>query len=133
MIQDAAGSLVVYRPAPVLCAAATARWASASAAAPADVTPPAPNQPRPNGSARRAERDAGGTVLASTAEHPPEARDQRGSWAAGSPGRHARPMTGDEVRDTIFLIAGEGYDKSEVDDLLRRVAAELDGGRLSNS
>jgi DivIVA domain-containing protein len=42
-------------------------------------------------------------------------------------------MNGDEVRDTWFLRGGSqtsGYDASEVDDLLRRVAAELDAGRL---
>ena len=110
-------------------AAAPARWASASTAAPAAVTPPAPNQPHPSGPARLAERDARGTVFASTAEHPPKARDQRGSWAAPSPGRYARPMTGDQVRGTIFLTVGGGYDKAEVDDLLRSVAAELDSGR----
>ena len=41
-------------------------------------------------------------------------------------------MNGDEVRDTWFLRSGSqynGYDASEVDDLLRRVAAELDAGR----
>jgi DivIVA domain-containing protein len=45
-------------------------------------------------------------------------------------------MTGDEVRDVRFFshasgynISDEGYDASEVDDLLRRIAAELDAGR----
>jgi hypothetical protein len=48
-------------------------------------------------------------------------------------------VTGDEVRDTWLLDAGSwwasgegsrtGYRASEVDDLLRRVAAELDAGR----
>lgn len=40
-------------------------------------------------------------------------------------------MNGDEVRDTWFLRGGSqynGYDASEVDDLLLRVAAELDAG-----
>jgi DivIVA domain-containing protein len=43
-------------------------------------------------------------------------------------------VNGDEVRDTWFLRSGSqynGYDASEVDDLLRRVAAELDAGRLA--
>ena len=40
-------------------------------------------------------------------------------------------MNGDEVRATRFLItrSGSGYDVPEVDDLLARVAAELDAGR----
>lgn len=38
-------------------------------------------------------------------------------------------MNGDEVRDTWFLGSQRGYDASEVDDLLDRVAAELDAGR----
>jgi len=39
-------------------------------------------------------------------------------------------VNGDEVRDTWFLRPEQqGYDVSEVDDLLRRVAAELDVGR----
>ena len=45
-------------------------------------------------------------------------------------------MNGDEVRNTTFLTvggfghyAGYGYDASEVDVLLGRVAAELDAGR----
>ncbi len=37
-------------------------------------------------------------------------------------------MNGDEVRDTWFLRSRRGYDASEVDDLLDRVAAELDAG-----
>jgi DivIVA domain-containing protein len=40
-------------------------------------------------------------------------------------------VTGDEVRDTTFLITWgkQVYDAAEVDDLLRRVAAEIDAGR----
>ena len=38
-------------------------------------------------------------------------------------------MNGDEVRDTWFLRRRRSYDASEVDDLLDRVAAELDAGR----
>lgn len=47
-------------------------------------------------------------------------------------GSEAPPVNGDEVRDTWFLRSGRqynGYDASEVDDLLRHVAAELDAGR----
>jgi DivIVA domain-containing protein len=51
-------------------------------------------------------------------------------------GSDARPVTGDEVRNITFLNAGgfgaagvRGYDASDVDDLLGRVAAELDAGR----
>jgi hypothetical protein len=43
------------------------------------------------------------------------------------------PVTGDEVRDMWFMHGGggyaDGYLASEVDGLLRRVAAELDAGR----
>ena len=38
-------------------------------------------------------------------------------------------MNGDEVRDVTFLRANGGYDASQVDDLLRRLAVELDAGR----
>jgi hypothetical protein len=49
----------------------------------------------------------------------------------------AAPVTGDEVRDTWFLDGGswwgsgrcDGYYTYQVNDLLRRVAAELDAGR----
>jgi DivIVA domain-containing protein len=39
-----------------------------------------------------------------------------------------QPVTGDEVRNVRFP-EGSGYDRSEVDDLLNRIAAELDAGR----
>jgi DivIVA domain-containing protein len=39
------------------------------------------------------------------------------------------PVTGDEVRDTWFLDTDGGYLAPDVDELLRRVAAELDAGR----
>lgn len=39
-----------------------------------------------------------------------------------------QPVTGDEVR-TVRFPQGYGYDRSEVDDLLNRIAAELDAGR----
>jgi DivIVA domain-containing protein len=41
-------------------------------------------------------------------------------------------MTGDQVRDTLFwppYLHGTGYDAGEVDDLVRRVAAEIDAGQ----
>ena len=38
-------------------------------------------------------------------------------------------MNGEEVRDTRFMSGAWGYDVTEVDDLLRRVAVELDAGR----
>ena len=40
-------------------------------------------------------------------------------------------MNGDKVRDTSFVRSSRGYIVSEVDDLLARVAAELDVGRLT--
>jgi DivIVA domain-containing protein len=40
-----------------------------------------------------------------------------------------RAVTGEQVRDTTFLITRGGYDVAEVDDLLRSIAAELDAGR----
>jgi hypothetical protein len=52
---------------------------------------------------------------------------------AGS-GSYVRPVNGDEVQDTWFLRSSllrsiTGYAAPEVNDLLRRVAAELDAGR----
>jgi hypothetical protein len=38
-------------------------------------------------------------------------------------------VTGDKVRDTTFLIVDHGWNVAQVDDLLRRVAAEIDAGR----
>jgi DivIVA domain-containing protein len=38
-------------------------------------------------------------------------------------------VTGDQVRDTTFLITRLGYDVAKVDDLLRGVAEALDAGR----
>jgi DivIVA domain-containing protein len=67
--------------------------------------------------------------LAWEREHPPEAHERRGSWLVTKPGCYARPVTGDQIRDTTFVTAGVGYDVAQVDDLLRRVAAELDAGR----
>ena len=65
--------------------------------------------------------------LSPPADDPP-ADEQRGSLLVTRPGRYARPLTGDQVRDTTFLIGG-GYDVTQVDDLLRRIAEELDAGR----
>src|SRR5690349_7830029 len=48
------------------------------------------------------------------------------AWEGSRARSPARPVTGDEIRDTTFLIAGVGYDVAQVDDLLRRVAAEID-------
>jgi DivIVA domain-containing protein len=45
------------------------------------------------------------------------------------PCSHAPRVNGDEVRGTSFMLRGGGYNVSEVDDLLGRVAAELDAGR----
>lgn len=39
------------------------------------------------------------------------------------------PVNGDEVRDARFGTYVGGYDASQVDDLLRRIAGELDAGR----
>jgi hypothetical protein len=44
-------------------------------------------------------------------------------------GRWVRLVNGDQVRSTWFLRQAFGYDGAEVDDLLGRVAAELDAGR----
>jgi DivIVA domain-containing protein len=57
------------------------------------------------------------------------AHDKQGSPLMTRPGHKARPMTGEQVRDTTFLIARWGYDVGKVDDLLRSIAAELDAGR----
>jgi hypothetical protein len=64
-------------------------------------------------------------------EHPGE---PRGSWLVTGPRRYAWPVTGDQVRDATFytktsLTGGWVYDAAQVDDLLRRVADELDAGR----
>ncbi len=58
-------------------------------------------------------------------------REGQSSQPVAWPGCSAPPVNGDEVRDTWFLRrrGREGYDASEVDDLLDRVAAELDAGR----
>jgi DivIVA domain-containing protein len=56
--------------------------------------------------------------------------DRHGLWPVARPSSYAPPVDGDEVRNPWFLRSKQqGYDVSEVDDLLRRVAAELDVGR----
>jgi DivIVA domain-containing protein len=56
--------------------------------------------------------------------------DRHGLWPVARPSSYATPVDGDQVRDAWFLRSKQqGYDVSEVDDLLRRVAAELDVGR----
>jgi len=47
------------------------------------------------------------------------------------PGSWASPVNGDEVRGTWFFSRESlwGYDTSAVDDLLARVASELDAAR----
>ncbi len=62
--------------------------------------------------------------LAGEREHPASA-----AWPVARPSSQAWPMTGDEVRDTTFMIARNGYDVAQVDGLLRRVAAEIDADR----
>jgi hypothetical protein len=54
------------------------------------------------------------------------------AWEGSKARSPARPVTGDQVRDTLFWPPRSGisgYDAREVDDLVRRVAAELDAGR----
>jgi DivIVA domain-containing protein len=40
-----------------------------------------------------------------------------------------QPETGEQIRDTTFLITRWGYDVAQVDNLLRSIAAKLDAGR----
>jgi DivIVA domain-containing protein len=58
-----------------------------------------------------------------------KARDRRVTPIVTRPDHKARPMTGEKVRDTTFLITRGGYDVATVDDLLCSIAAELDAGR----
>jgi DivIVA domain-containing protein len=55
--------------------------------------------------------------------------EARHAWEGSRARGQARPVNGDEIRDTTFLIAGGGYDVAQVDDLLRRIAAEIDADR----
>jgi len=58
------------------------------------------------------------------------AYDKQSSRPVAKPDRNAPPVNGDEVRAVSFNTrAVEAYRAREVDDLLRRVAAELDAGR----
>jgi DivIVA domain-containing protein len=66
--------------------------------------------------------------LAWEREHP-SADERRDSLLVTRPGRYDRLVTGGKIRDTTFLTGGLGYDIAQVDDLLRRVAEELDAGR----
>lgn len=61
-------------------------------------------------------------------EHPP-ASQRDSSLLVTRCWRYARQVTGDQIRDTTFLIQGRGYDVAQVDDLLRRMAEEFDHGR----
>ena len=63
-------------------------------------------------------------------KHPP-AYQRDSSLLVTRSRRYARLVTGDQIRDTTFLIGGRGYDVAQVDDLLRRVAEELDHGRAA--
>lgn len=58
-----------------------------------------------------------------------KARDRQATPFVTRPGHKAPPMTGEQVRDTTFLITRWGYDVAAVDNLLRGIAAELDAGR----
>ena len=52
--------------------------------------------------------------------------------AGGQAGSSAPPVNGDQIRDTWFWpprYSVEGYDARQVQDLFRRIAAELDAGR----
>jgi hypothetical protein len=58
------------------------------------------------------------------------ARVAGGDGPVARPGSHVRRMSGDQVRNTGFVWGfGSGYDASQVDHLLHRLAAELDAGR----
>ena len=59
------------------------------------------------------------------------AHDRHSSAPVAGPGSNAPPVNGGQVRDTWFCPARQGvpgYNARQVDDLLRRVAAELDVG-----
>jgi DivIVA domain-containing protein len=67
--------------------------------------------------------------LAWEAQHPPAAPDRRDPPRVTGPGHKARTRTSEQVRDTTFQTVRRGYDITQVDRLLRRIAAELDAGR----
>lgn len=60
------------------------------------------------------------------------AHDTHSSAPTARPGSNAPPVNGDDVRDAVFCRAGKmevaGYSVRQVDDLCRRIAAELDAG-----
>lgn len=57
------------------------------------------------------------------------AHDTHSSAPGGRPGSTAPPVNGSQVRDTVFCPAHAlGYVAEQVDELCRRVAAELDAG-----
>jgi hypothetical protein len=60
------------------------------------------------------------------------AHDLHGLRPVAGPGSNALPVNGDQVRGTWFWpprYGVEGYDARQVQDLFRRIAAELDAGR----
>jgi hypothetical protein len=83
------------------------------------------------GEARPAAREVEAARLAWEREHPP-AYEQRSSTPVTEHGSNAVPVNGDQVRDTLFCRAGRmgvaGYDALQVNDLRRRIVAELDAG-----
>jgi hypothetical protein len=62
------------------------------------------------------------------------AHDTHGSAPVAKPGNNGPPVNGGQVRDTLFCRAGPGWMESvgyharQVNDLCRRIAAELDAG-----
>lgn len=91
----------------------------------------AANQDLPrNSTSRAAQHEYDQLKPAWERKHPPGTQRQRGSWLVTGPGRYARPVTGGQVRDTIFSTTEyDAYDVQQVDALLRLVAEELDAGR----
>lgn len=79
------------------------------------------------GDARPAAGELEAARLSWEREHPP-ASQRDSSLLVTRSRRYARLVTGDQIRHTTFLTAGRGYDAAQVDDLLRRVAEELDHG-----
>jgi len=65
------------------------------------------------------------------------AHERPSLWALVRPGNYGLPVNGDGVRDTTFIgptgNLTRAYDVAEVDELLGRVAAELDAGRQVGS
>lgn len=80
------------------------------------------------GDARPAAGELEAARLSWEQEHPPATQRDSSLLVTRSP-RYARHVTGDQIRDTTFLTQDRGYDVAQVDDLLRRVAKELDHGR----